>query len=88
VADDPFRDDARAGLANSRLPDLSDSAASAAHASRSWHPEAGIVVISIWREDYCVITHEVPLGDVPDVIQALATALVTNPSLDAEAPAS
>jgi hypothetical protein len=42
----------------------------------SGHAETGIVVISIWRGDYCVITHELPAGDVPDVIRSLARALL------------
>ena len=50
------------------------------------HPDAGIVVVSIWRGDYCVVTHEVPMADVPDVIATLAQTLVpTEPHVRASA---
>ena len=54
----------------------------------SGHPEVGVVVVSIWRGDYCVIAHELPVGDVPDVIQAFAQALVPSPLSDEQVSAS
>ncbi|HVV75803.1 MAG TPA: hypothetical protein VHC43_07175 [Mycobacteriales bacterium] len=42
----------------------------------SGHPESGIVVLSVWRGDHCVVTHEIPTSDVPDLIGLLAKALV------------
>jgi hypothetical protein len=40
------------------------------------HPESGAVTISIWRGDVCVATHQIATGDVPDLIETLARALV------------
>jgi hypothetical protein len=42
----------------------------------SGHPDAGIVVLSVWRGDHCIVTHEIPTSDIPDVIGLLAKALV------------
>jgi hypothetical protein len=42
----------------------------------SGHPEAGIVVVSVWRGERCIATHEIPTSDVPDVIGLMAKALV------------
>jgi hypothetical protein len=53
----------------------------------SAHPEVGLVVISIWRDDHCVVTHEVPVADVPDLIAVLAQALVPSEA-QAQATAS
>lgn len=46
------------------------------------------MVISIWRGDYCVTTHEVPIAEVPDVIQAIAQALLPAASTGEQATAS
>ena len=42
----------------------------------SAHPELGIVTISIWRDDRCVATHQVPTADVPGLVALLTEALV------------
>ncbi|HVT64771.1 MAG TPA: hypothetical protein VHD81_06440 [Mycobacteriales bacterium] len=42
----------------------------------SGHPESGIVVLSVWRGEHCIVTHEIPTADIPDVIGLLAKALV------------
>jgi hypothetical protein len=43
----------------------------------SGHPEAGIVTLSVWRGEHCIVTHEIPTSDIPDVIGLLAKALVS-----------
>jgi hypothetical protein len=43
----------------------------------SWHPEAGVVVLSVWRDDACVGTIRMPISDVPDLIKTLADGLLT-----------
>jgi hypothetical protein len=48
----------------------------------SAHPETNAVMISIWHGDHCVATHQVATGDVPELINLLANALV--PSASAE----
>jgi len=42
----------------------------------SSHPELGSVVLSIWRDNECVATHQMTVADVPELIKVLATALV------------
>lgn len=42
----------------------------------SAHPELGLVTISIWRDDRCVATHQVPTEDVPGLVSLLTEALV------------
>ena len=45
----------------------------------TWHDEAGVVVLSVWRDGSCVATMRVERGDVP----ALVNALVEGLALDA-----
>jgi hypothetical protein len=42
----------------------------------SAHPESDSVVVSIWRGDRCVATHQMATADVPEFIQMLASAMV------------
>ena len=44
----------------------------------SAHPESGSVTVSIWREDRCVATHQLRAEDVPQLIELLASALVSS----------
>ena len=49
----------------------------------TWHPEAGVVVLSVWRDDRCVGTIRMPIADVPDLIKTLADGLLaTRPAVD------
>ena len=41
----------------------------------SWHPEAGLVVLSLWREDRCVGTFRLEAGEVPALVNTLVTGL-------------
>ncbi len=41
----------------------------------SWHTELGLVVVSLWREDTCVGTLQLPRDQVPRLITALAEGL-------------
>jgi hypothetical protein len=50
----------------------------------TWHDEAGVVVLSVWRGGSCVATVRVERGDVP----ALVTALVEGLAAEAEQPAT
>jgi len=54
----------------------------------SAHPEAGTVTISIWRDDRCVATHQMLVADVPQVIEMLASSLVSSALADDRATAS
>ena len=42
----------------------------------SAHPESDLVVLSIWRGDRCVATHELATADVPELIRLLASSIV------------
>jgi hypothetical protein len=41
----------------------------------SWHEELGLVVVSLWRDDTCVGTLQLPREQVPRLISALVTGL-------------
>jgi hypothetical protein len=41
----------------------------------SWHPEAGLVVLSLWRECRCVGTFRLEAEEVPAFVNALVTGL-------------
>lgn len=41
----------------------------------TWHHEASLAVVSVWREDRCVGTVHVAAADVPTLIAVLAEGL-------------
>ena len=41
----------------------------------TWHPERGIVNLSIWREDRCVETFWLPVADVGRLVSFLVGGL-------------
>ena len=41
----------------------------------SWHPEAGLVVLSLWRENVCAGSFRLALDDVPEMIETLREGL-------------
>lgn len=41
----------------------------------SWHSEAGVVVLSLWRAGTCVGTFRLPIDEVPDLVDALRQGL-------------
>lgn len=41
----------------------------------SWHHEAEVVVLSLWREGTCAGTFRLARCDVPDFVDALVTGL-------------
>ena len=41
----------------------------------SWHEEADLVVVSLWRDNVCTGSFRLAGEDVPDVIDTLAEAL-------------
>src|SRR5699024_2754360 len=41
----------------------------------SWHHEAGVVVLSVWRDHLCAATVRVPAEDVPALVAALTAGL-------------
>ena len=43
----------------------------------SWHPDADLVVLSLWREGLCAGTFRLPMDEVPDLIDVLRGGLQT-----------
>jgi hypothetical protein len=43
----------------------------------SWHPDADLVVLSLWREGTCAGTFRLPMAAVPDLIDVLRGGLQT-----------
>lgn len=41
----------------------------------SWHHEAGLVVLSLWRENVCAGTFRLAVDEVPDLIDVLRAGL-------------
>jgi hypothetical protein len=41
----------------------------------SWHPDEGIVIISLWHGSMCRATFRLPVDQAPALIQTLADAL-------------
>jgi hypothetical protein len=41
----------------------------------SWHDEAGVVVLSLWRHETCAGTFRLAVEDVPDLLAALRRGL-------------
>jgi hypothetical protein len=44
----------------------------------SWHPEHGVVVLSIWRGNACVGTMQVDAADVPHLVDVLVRGLAAS----------
>jgi hypothetical protein len=41
----------------------------------TWHPEADLVVLSLWHQDVCVGSFRLEREDVPDLVNALVAGL-------------
>ena len=41
----------------------------------SWHHEAGLVVLSLWRENVCAGSFRLTIDEVPDLIDLLRAGL-------------
>lgn len=37
----------------------------------NWHPEEGVVVLSLWRGPACTATFRIPAADLPALLRAL-----------------
>ena len=61
------------------LPELGSIHLDARGADRalrvSWHSEADLVVLSLWRENVCAATFRLSIGEVPDLIEVLQSGL-------------
>lgn len=52
----------------------------------TWHHEAGVVVLSLWRGDVCAGTFRLAMGDVNDFIDALVEGLRDAPGVSIDRP--
>jgi hypothetical protein len=43
----------------------------------SWHPDADLVVLSLWRDGTCAGSFRLPMAEVPDLIDVLRGGLQT-----------
>ncbi len=41
----------------------------------SWHSEADVVVLSVWRDNVCTASFRLGVEEVPDLIELLRTGL-------------
>jgi hypothetical protein len=41
----------------------------------SWHPEADLVVLSLWRDNVCAASFRLSVDEVPDLIELLREGL-------------
>ena len=41
----------------------------------SWHPEAGLVVLSLWRDNVCAGSFRLAVDEVPELIDLLRAGL-------------
>jgi hypothetical protein len=41
----------------------------------TWHDEAGLVVLSLWRDNVCAGTFRLRADEVPDLIETLSAGL-------------
>jgi hypothetical protein len=39
------------------------------------HPDAGLVTISVWRDDTCIATHQLSPADAAELVAVLADAI-------------
>jgi hypothetical protein len=42
----------------------------------SWHQDAGMVILSLWRENVCAGSFRLAIDEVPELIQMLQAGLV------------
>jgi hypothetical protein len=41
----------------------------------TWHPEADVVVLSLWRDNVCAGSFRLPAAEVPALLATLASGL-------------
>ena len=54
----------------------------------SWHPEAGVFVLSVWRGPICVATVQVAAAEVPHLVDVLVRGLAEGSVTRLERPAA
>jgi len=54
----------------------------------AWHPEAGVVVLSLWAADQCTATFRLPIERGPDLMHLLVDAIAEGRSVPQPEPVS
>lgn len=54
----------------------------------SWHPEHGVVVLSVWRGALCIATVQVEQAEVPHLVDVLVRGLAFAAEAPAQRPAT
>jgi len=78
----------RAGAETSRGDVFLDARGHGRAMRLSWHPEADIVVLSLWREETCAGTFRMPHEDVAAFVDALIDGLRDAPGVHLPPPVS
>src|SRR5260221_10655775 len=52
----------------------------------AWHPEAGVVVFSLWAADHCTATFRLPIDRAPELMHLLVDALAGERSVPQPEP--
>jgi hypothetical protein len=58
---------------------LSDARSNGKHLRVTWHRERGLFVVSIWNDDVCTGTVQVPVANAPELISLLVDGLAQQP---------
>lgn len=66
-------------LAASSVEWFADDRTPVRRMTASWHPEVGVVVMSLWAGDHCTHTFRLPIAAAPDLIHLLVDALAEAP---------
>jgi hypothetical protein len=54
--------------------------------SVSSHPEAGVVVLSLWQDDRCTGTFRLPVDDAPALVVALTEGMTSSTPPSSSSP--
>ncbi len=75
-----------AGFENDRGDVFLDARGNGRAMRLSWHPEADVVVLSLWREETCAGTFRMPHQDVGAFVDALIDSLRDAPGVHLPPP--
>lgn len=60
---------------------FTDERGQSRHLRATWHPELGVVVLSIWQAGRCTATFRLPIAEAPRLVELLSDGLA-----DADGP--
>jgi hypothetical protein len=65
----------REGLSEAPATWFRDPRSPARQMKATWHPDAGVVVISLWSAEVCTATFRLPIEDAPELMHLLVDAV-------------